>query len=164
MTEPISAINVGNFNNRYVKVFFNNGAGCEGLVVLWSDDRSVLLDESSGNLLYIYNTKNNVMMVKVLAEKKTNGPTVEAVDHKRDVLAEPDDGVVIGAPPVTPFVEPDPPKLDYDEPDQNLRLKKLAKLKDMRTEAMKDQFSNRLKTFTPTQLMPAYYDTPNFTK
>ncbi|KKN70812.1 hypothetical protein LCGC14_0427040 [marine sediment metagenome] len=148
MMEHMSAINVGSFNNKHIKVIFNNGMTCEGRVILWGDGRSVLIDEESGSLLYIYNTKENVMLVKVPDEKikhPSPGPTVEAVDVKRP-----------------PFTE-QPTKLDY-ESDPNLRLKKLVALKDMQRTAMKDVFTKRLKTFTPTHAMPAYYDTPNFTK
>ncbi len=165
MTEPISAINVGSFNNKHVLVFLKGGMTCEGKVVLWCDGRSVLMDESSGSLLYIYNTKDNVVLVKVLAEKKMEiemngpipmnvGPTVEAIDYKAN-----------RAPAaVKPFTEPSPPELDRHEPDLGLRLKKLADLKSLRSQAIKDMYKKRLKTFTPTQMMPAYYDAPYFTK
>lgn len=149
MTEPISAINVGNFKNKHIKVIFTNGMTCEGKVILWGDGRSVLLDEVSESLLYIYNTKDNVMFVKVSAR-----------EHKEHI--EPDVGLT--PTEVTPYPIEEPLQLDHHEPDQNLRLRKLVDLKQERDQAMRDVVSNRLKTFTPSGLLPSYYDAPNFQK
>jgi hypothetical protein len=158
--EPTFATTVGSFNNRHVKVFFKNGGGCEGRVVLWSDDRSVLLDDDSGNLLCIYNTKENVMMIKVMADKLQD----KSVEPVAQSGVEPVDRQCSTVPIVTPVIEPPPPVLDHNEPDVNLRLQKLADLRRLQTTAFRNSIANKLKTFTPTQMMPAYYDQPNFTK
>lgn len=154
MTEPISAINVGNFKNKYIKAIFTNGMTCEGKVILWGDGRSVLLDVESNSLLYIYNTKENVMLVKVMAEN-FEAPKADFVELKPTVEAPTE---------VTPYPVQPTLQLDHIETDPNLRLKKLVDLKKERDKAMRDVIANRLKTFTPTELLPPYYDSPNFKK
>ena len=66
-------------SNKYVKVFFNNGSSCEGKVISWSYEEVVLTAEN-GNLLYLFNIKENVNMVKVFAHEKINDKhTVDAI-------------------------------------------------------------------------------------
>ncbi len=184
MMERTSAISVENFRGRHVKVFFNNGAACEGTAVEWSDSHAVLLSKDSDNVLYIYNPKENIMMVKIMVEalpesapnpaealyhERPGWAHAEAVDYKQEAGRQ--DNPHNPFPPWTSqypaeddLVEPPPPKLDHHEPDPDLRLKKLADLKKQQADAIKDRFQRRIRTFSPTHLPIGHYGTPSFKK
>jgi sRNA-binding regulator protein Hfq len=55
--------------NNTVKVFFLNGAVIEGTVISWTDQQSVLKTDSGAKIL-IYNTAQNVLMVKKNKKEK----------------------------------------------------------------------------------------------
>jgi len=182
MMERTSAISVENFKGRHVKVFFNNGAACEGTAVEWSDSHAVLLSKDSDNVLYIYNPKENIMMVKVMVEVVPEPNPAEALYHERPSWAQAEavDYKQEAHNSLNPFppcaqapsqypaeddlVEPPPPKLDHHEPDPDLRLKKLADLKKQQADTIKERFQRRIRTFSPTQLPIGHYGTPSFKK
>ena len=165
MMEHISATNADLLYNKYVKVFLKNGAGCEGRVLYWSDDQAVLVNDETGNELFLYSVKENVIMVKVYKDKsnyqsfqKTHlpkyeslkGPSVEAVDYKAAVKA-------------TKIIE-EPKMENINELDPDLRIKKIADLRKLQAKYLQEQTRKRMKTFVPTHMTPGYYDSPDFTK
>ena len=115
-------------------------------------------------------------------EPEHHGVKVEAVDYKKEVtdqrrrqhqhrLQQQQQQQQQPEPPLeidnAPIVEPDPPQVNF-HPDtkHNLRLKKLAELRNMQREALKDQVVNRMRSHVPTNSGTSLdpYDTPNFTK
>ncbi|MDP2685258.1 MAG: hypothetical protein Q8P20_09575 [bacterium] len=152
-----------NFINKQAKIFFKNGISCEGVIQSWSDDCSVLLDGSSNSQLYIYNTKENVMMIKfanateqapiiaATSQPPTTAhiaPTVEAVNYKKSV---------------TPFVEPPPPELIEPEPNIDFRLQKLAALRAIQLSAIKQDATRHLNSPIKAKTIN-YYEQPHFKK
>jgi len=161
MTEPTCAISVEDFKDKYVKLFFKNSSVCEGIAAEWTDDHIILLGKGNDNILYIYNPKENIVMVKVFVANEQ--PPEE--QHYKDPVQR-HQAMNLNEQPVEqePIVEPDPPKLDHHKSDQALRMKKIAELKKEQANLLKEKFNKRVKTFSSTQLPIGHYGTPNFKK
>jgi hypothetical protein len=180
------------YPDRHVKVFFKNGLTCEGIVIQWTDNEAFLQSLDNEDILHIYNVSENIMMVKVftiemrdedfvmepepLPDPERHGrmpeepeavfhrepprqqsrhvrrPTAEAVDYKREAA---------------PIVEPPAPVVNF-HPDtkHELRLKKLAELRNMQKKALEEQVGKRMRSHVPTNTTTTLdpYDTPSFTK
>jgi hypothetical protein len=172
------------YPDRHVKVFFKNGLTCEGIVIQWVDNEAFLQSLDNEDILHLYNVKENVMMVKVFSiemrdedfvmepepepeperfngdhllqqqppARYTRAPTAEAADYKREAA---------------PIVEPPAPAVNF-HPDtkHDLRLKKLAELRNMQKKALEEQVSKRMRSHVPTNMTTTLdpYDTPSFTK
>lgn len=60
--------------NQHIKIFFRNGLIEEGIVIFWSDAKSVLRAVSGMNLLIIQNTSADVQAVKIFVEESEGRP------------------------------------------------------------------------------------------
>jgi len=88
-----------NLVDKKVKIFFKNGLTAEGVVIEWSDKKSILKSEASNNILIINNSLDNIMMINVSCENaESESPKNEikndfnfesrAKQHKEDLIKE----------------------------------------------------------------------------
>ena len=171
------------YEKKKVKVFFKNGYVCEGTVMQWDED-AVL--QSNDDFLHLYNVKENVLMVHIYSTEKSldtgnvdcpkcGFPTVGQykgiyITGKRcpccAYLENPQKVEDVILP--KPIVEPEPPTLSTEESQklssQELRLKKLAELRAIQQQEVKEQITKRVKSHVPTDLKSNAYEYPNFTK
>lgn len=123
---------------KHIKCIFHNGTLVEGTVESWSSEESVLKSLIDESRLIIPNTSRDIMLIKVVA------PT----EKKQVVL----------------------PQLDQDiekvrkEPISDLKNKKLAELKILKSKAEKDIVANKLKEHHVGEVRKTQYGTPGFLK
>ena len=68
-----------NLIDKKVKIFFKNGLTAEGVVIEWTDKKSILKSEASDNILIINNSIDNVIMINVSCNKTTPEPIKDEI-------------------------------------------------------------------------------------
>ena len=129
------------FLDKLVVITLKTGIGIEGIPIVWNKKEVVITYSDNDNYTVIFNPLENIMMVSVFGGFK-----------KQDAETE------------YRIVEPPESKLDYFEPDPNLRALKLANLHVKKAEAIKKQLNNHFKNKVPKIPQTTIYDTPNFQK
>lgn len=121
--------------NDVVKIIFKQGMVEEGIVISWSDDKSVIKSSHNDNVLIILNTIENVLAVKIVNDFK-----------KRKLRQE----IYVD--------DPEPPSYERDE---SLRAKQLSELHVERIKEEKERAKSHLTTFESTEtLQPINYGYP----
>lgn len=121
---------------NHVKVFLRGGLVEEGIVLLWSDAKSVLRSVSSENILIIQNTGEDVIAVKISVERRqVSRLPVEVADTEE----------------LTP---------DRYYRDEGLRAANLAQLRRLKAQEERKRARALLTTFKPAGLGPARYGIP----
>lgn len=124
--------------SKHIKCIFHNGTLIEGTVESWSSEESVLKSLIDESRLIIPNTSRDIMLIKVVAPQ----------EKKQVVL----------------------PQLDQDiekvrkEPISDLKNKRLAELKILKSKAEKDIVANKLKEHHVGEVRKTQYGTPGFLK
>jgi hypothetical protein len=121
---------------NHVKVFLRAGLVEEGIVLFWSDAKSVLKSVSSDNVLIIQRTEEDVIAVKL---------TVEPRNESRAPLDVAD----------TEELKPD----RYYK-DEKLRAANLAELRILKAQEERQRARDLLTTFRQSGLGPARYGIP----
>jgi sRNA-binding regulator protein Hfq len=126
---------------QFVRLFFRNGIQLEGIIEKWSNAESVLKPNNDENRLLIMQTKQDVMICKIIA----NHVAPEELPKKLNEL-------------VSQFQEV------YEQPsNDDLRTKSLAQLKMAMNKQEKQIIANKLKQHTPSNITRVNYGNP-FTK
>lgn len=128
---------------QYVKVIFRNGMQAEGTVAAWSDDKSVVNLPDNKSVCLIMNTKEDVLMVQMVND--ISETKIGLREHMEELENQ--------------FHE------TYKEPSVNdLRLKKLAELKQMMIEQEKKIVKEKVVDHSITTVQGPKYGQPNFFK
>ena len=88
-----------NLIDKKVKIFFKNGLTAEGVVIEWTDKKSILKSEATDNILIINNSIDNVIMINVSCDKTTPEPIKDEIkgdfnfesrakQHREDLIKE----------------------------------------------------------------------------
>lgn len=123
---------------QHIKCIFHNGTLVEGIVESWTPEESVLKSLIDESRLIIPNTSRDIMFIKVVAPP----------ENKKIVL----------------------PQIDQDieevrkEPISDLKNKRLADLKILKSKAEKDIVANKLKEHHVGEVRKTEYGTPGFFK
>jgi hypothetical protein len=122
--------------SKRVKIYFRNGLVEEGIVVSWSETKTVIKAISSDNVLIILNTSQDVIAVKVFSAEVEEKPSV--------------------------YVD-EPIEVEPGIRDHKTRIAKLAELRLMRADMEKERARELMTTFKnhgTTSLME-HYGTPS---
>ena len=167
--------------NKKVRVIFKNGMSVDGIVQEWSNDLSILKNEDNDNLLLIYETSSNVMMVQVIVKetkeewRKRRADALDALQKQEDEVAYHDldnelhqgasDYIVKEAQreAINRIQPPDPEELilDHYEPDPTLRVQKLAELRKLQLQEHKAQLKQHIKTWKAGTVPQVKYTYPS---
>jgi hypothetical protein len=112
-----------------VRVYFKSGLFEDGTVESWSDNKTVLKSPSGTSLIIIQNTLQDVLLVKV------------DVGESKPIIEVPID---------------DELKLEEPEPNQNLRVMKLAELRKQKGIEERKLAREQLTTFRSTNCGGSY--------
>lgn len=66
--------------NSYVKIYLKNNISLEGIVINWTDGKTVLKANTTNNLLIIQNTKENVIAYQIIINEEPEN-TLEKQDN-----------------------------------------------------------------------------------
>lgn len=128
--------------DKHIKVHFKNGISAEGIVVEWTDTRSVLKSLENEDLLIIHETSQNVMLIRIYMDEIK---VIPRINLNQKIVDD-----------------------DMDEkfiPDPKLHLMKLVELRKLQLQEEKAQVAKKLrKSFVPSGAVKEYYDYPNFAK
>lgn len=161
--------------DKKVRVIFKNGMSVDGVVQEWSNDLSILKNEENDNLLMIYETSSNVMMVQVIVEEtkeerqKRRIKAIDALNAMDDELSayqEPDrrsSNYMYNNPTKSHPPDPDPKELEleYYEPDPTLRAQKLAELRKLQLQEHKKQLGRHIKAWKAGGVAQTKYSYPS---
>lgn len=136
---------------KYIKLFLKNGLVAEGRLSEYNKRRATLKNEEGDCTLVVYDPEENIIMVKIFDLKDSD-------NDSNDV----DDKII--EPEITLFVDD-----EFNEPDECAdtlqerhmnNIKNLAELYKLKSEAEREQISNKLKTFQPGQMRTPSYVPP----
>jgi hypothetical protein len=119
---------------QHVKLYFHNGGIEEGVVVSWSDQKSVLRSLTSPNLLIIQDTIRSVLAVKIFLEESFQ-------ESPKKFLA-----TRAGEAQNQVYVDRE---LELEEPERDLKLRalKLAQLRILRGQEERELARRAMTTF-----------------
>lgn len=152
-------------SGQLVKVLFNNGTAVEGIVIEWSDDKSVLKSKNGESILIIQKTKQDVLSVIINLRYKedTVSTKVEQIEvEQREVKQK-----------VQPVIDEDLEKQyekikdesSKDLSSDDLRIRKLVELKSELNRLEKEEFFNQFRSHEMTRVgSVGNYVLPNFSK
>jgi sRNA-binding regulator protein Hfq len=127
---------------QHVKCFFRNGTLIEGIVEEWSNTGVSLCSISDQSLILILHPMEDLMMIKILADKSESLQSTEEPDQAPSLQ----DQIRTQLQNITPTEDPDLQKLSIAE------LKRLADQQD------KQMITNKIR-----QHFPAGSQKPNYT-
>lgn len=145
---------------KRVRVIFKNGMSVDGIVQEWSDSLSILKNEETENLLLIYETSSNVMMVHVIVKENEEivRPRIENEQGASDYIEEEARREAINR-----IQPPDSEELilDHFEPDPTLRVQKLAELRKLQLQEHKKQLKQHIKAWRSGEVPQVKYTYPS---
>ena len=107
--------------NQHVKIYFRNGVVEEGIVLQWSDTKSVLRSLSSQNKLIIQNTLQDIIAIKIFA--------YDHLEERKKVYID------------------EELQLENSERDSQIRAAKLAELRILRGRAERERARELMNEF-----------------
>ena len=128
---------------QYVKVIFRNATQLEGFVDSWSSVKSILRSQDGQSFCVIMRTDEDVMITKIMtsAPATFNGLRQELGETEKEFQQ------VVEGPS-----------------DDELRIAKLAKLRQLMAEQESKIVSNKLKSHAITNVRKQEYGLPQFFK
>lgn len=126
---------------QFVKLIFRNGAQAEGFVESWTNTKAILSSEDKTSSLIIMDVSEDVMLVKIMQAPKP----IKQLEKENEIIKDEFDEAK-GAP--------------FNE---DLKLKKLADLKDLMRKQEKNIISAKLKEPKITERV-SEYKYPSFFK
>lgn len=120
---------------QHIRCMFHNGFVVEGVVEEWTPESAVLVSLADESKLIIHNTSRDIMFTKVILEEKKQAPIPEIDKTFEETLSE---------------------------PPGDLRNKKLAELRILKSEAEKKIVANRLKDHNIGEVRTVEYGLPGF--
>lgn len=150
--------------NQLVNIYFKNSVSIQGIVVEWTDGKSVLRSPHNRNLIIIHNTLENVQMVYIELEKPEKQPSKPTPQSD---------------PKIKPFLHPYQPRAKSNqqkvrpqypttapnnlEPDFATHTKNIAELHLLRAEEDKKAALEKARSFTVSnQSTETPYANPSF--
>lgn len=131
-----------NLSNKHIKIHFKNGLTVEGIVIEWTDGKSIIKSLASEDLMVIHQTLENVMMFRVLTEKQKIEPS--SLKQMPDVIFEEEENF---------------------KSDPKLEVMKLVELRKLQLKEEKEAIAKALrKSFVPDGNIKDHYVYPDFTK
>lgn len=142
--------------DKKVRVIFKNGMSVDGIIQEWSNDLSILKNEDNDNLLLIYETSTNVMMVQVIVKetkeewRKRRADAIEALEQEAKAT-------------YSEIKDPNPKELELEcyEPDPTLRAQKLAELRKLQLQEHKKQLQQHIKAWRAGGVPQVKYTYPS---
>ncbi len=152
---------------QYVRVVFLNGTSAEGFVHSWSDEDSVLVDDTRETFLVIKATKRDVQMIKIDLRRVPSEEMKRRQDEARADLRE-----QIRKRTMEPTTVPEPHDTEEiqqaEVPEDKPAGSPIQRLVDLRKEAIrleKEEYFSRVKTHTMGQVgSVGNYAFPNLSK
>ncbi len=87
--------------NQLVQVRFNNGIFFDAIIESWSDEKSVLRLPNSDDIVLIQNTLRDVLLVRVINNKKEEQPPIS--ENKTEIINEFEE--LLNEPKSKPIIE-----------------------------------------------------------
>lgn len=120
---------------QHIKCMFHNGFVVEGIVEDWSPEGAVLVSLADESKLIIHNTSRDIMFTKVILQDEKKVPIPEIDKTFEETLSE---------------------------PSSDLKNRKLAELRILKSEAEKKLIASRLKDHNIGEVRTVEYGLPGF--
>ena len=137
--------------DQKVKVFLKNGMSPEGTVISWKADEVRLRNDNDDCTLVIYEPKENIVMVKVWADRSKPPNKAERQEYREQVMVEFEDAFDSSPHYKIPDVDPEDMRnalIDFKSKHLE-NIDGLSKLRQAKINSERDQLAKKLKDFVP---------------